>query len=169
MFQRLFELLELDCHNLDLQLALTSAQVSSSSSSYQRYIAAKRKVVATQEQLEERENQLKGMEQQGSYLALIMSTATTDPRLALIREKAEELKVKIASLVSTTFVNMHSGLCACLYRGERDRSMKRRQREASQSQKARLCNPWILPYSPSMFRGRHTTAAPLWAITSIEH
>lgn len=68
---------------------------------------AKRKVVAIQEQLE---SQLKGMEQLGSYLALILSTTTTDPRLALICDKTEELKLKIASLVSITFVQMHSGL-----------------------------------------------------------
>jgi hypothetical protein len=96
VFQRLFELLELDYHKLDLKLAQSSVQIPTSSASYERYMDAKRKAMAIQEEIEQREGQLQGMEQLATYIALVMSATATDSRLALIHQKADELKRKIS-------------------------------------------------------------------------
>ena len=98
---RLYELLEQDCHLLDLQLAFSSEQPATCSASYQRYMDAKQKVMAIEEEIKQKESQLKGMEQLGTYIALVMSTTTTDPRLNIINSKADELRQTINSLVST--------------------------------------------------------------------
>ena len=100
VFQRLFELLELDCHKLDLQLAHSSEAVSSCTASYQKYLDAKRKAMSVQEKMEQHKNELKNTEQLATYLALIMNTTATDSRLAVVHSRAAELKDKITSLVS---------------------------------------------------------------------
>lgn len=100
IFQRLFELLEMDCHTLDLKLSLSSGQLSHSSTSLQRYMEAKQKVTALQEEIKMREGQLLGMVQLSTYITLALSTCATDQRLTFLKEKADELKQKIISLVS---------------------------------------------------------------------
>ena len=97
VFQRLFELLELDCHK---QLAHSSEAVSSCTASYQRYLDAKHKAMSVQEKIKQHENQLKNTEQLATCLALIMNTTATDSRLAVVHSRAAELREKITSLVS---------------------------------------------------------------------
>ena len=64
VFQWLLELLELDCHRLDPQLALSATEESLTlSSSYKRYMNAKHEVITLDEEIQQKEGQLKQMEQ----------------------------------------------------------------------------------------------------------
>ena len=100
VFYRLFELLELDCHNLDLCLAQGTETVSDSTPAFQAFMEAKREAKALSEEIAHKKDQLKTTEELGSYLTIVLQTTITDSRLSTVFNMASDLRTKITNLVS---------------------------------------------------------------------
>ena len=115
IFYRLFELLEMDCHQLDLCLAQGSETVESCTREFWAFMKAKREAKAFSDEIQTKKEQLKTTEQLGSYLMLIFQTSQSDARLTSVFTMATELRRKIDDLVRKECVNPPLKLLYTMY------------------------------------------------------
>ena len=99
VFYRLFELLEMDCHELNLHLAQGTETVDACSPTFQLFMDAKRQARVYSDKIAKKKEQLKTTIELDSYLTIILQTTPTDSRLSTVFNKARELYMKIADLV----------------------------------------------------------------------
>ncbi len=98
IFSRLYELLEEECHSLDLQLAHSTSS-DNSESSFAKYSAALTELCRREKELQSHKQHTEAVEQIITYLALALPDAESNPQLDQAREGAAAGRVQIQEMV----------------------------------------------------------------------
>ena len=98
IFSRLFELLEEECHSLDLQLAHSTSS-DNSESSFTKYSAALAELCRREKELQSHKQHTEAVEQIITYLALTLPDAESNPQLAQCRVGAAAGRMQIQEMV----------------------------------------------------------------------
>ena len=98
IFSRLYELLEDECHSLDLQLACSTSS-DNSESSFAKYSAALTELCRREKELKSQKEHTEAVEQIITYLALSLPDAKTNPQLAQVQQGATAGRVQMQEMV----------------------------------------------------------------------
>ncbi len=92
IFYRLFTLLEGECQRLDLEMAARKSGEGIGGASFQRHIAALKKLSALREEQEVEQQQASLVTQMATYLSLTVPGAQQHPSVQRLRQEASAAK-----------------------------------------------------------------------------
>ncbi len=98
IFGRLYDLLEEECHSLDLQLAHSTSS-DNSESSFTQYAAALSELCRKEEELQSHKQHTAVVEQIITYLAVVLPNAESNPQLIQAQEEAAAGRLRTQELV----------------------------------------------------------------------
>lgn len=107
IFVKLFDLLEDACHQLDLQLAYTYQEESSSSSSFTRYAEELHKLQVAKAKLAEAQDTMATLEEAIAYVAIAHGE---DSQITeLLMQQAEDMRQSVEKMASNSIIK--NALC----------------------------------------------------------
>jgi hypothetical protein len=106
IYDRLWELLEADCTELDLLLAKhTSGAGIGTGTTYDNYVTALRKREGLKDSLAKEENRATSLEQLVTFFSLTLQAPSSNQQLTIIRQEASKARLAVGALVCTNEIN----------------------------------------------------------------